>query len=86
MVECAVSAAPIDHGQRIRNRVHPRAAVFGRHLDTHESELAHLADGLQRERALGVQLRRNRRNALLREIAGNGLDRQLFFAEAEIHE
>jgi hypothetical protein len=81
----AIGCRDLDHRERIRDGILPRAAVFVRHLDAHEAELAHFPDVLERKLAGLVELGRDRRDALLREIAGDRLDRQLVFGVAEIH-
>ena len=80
-----VGGRDLDHRQHVGDRVHAGTAVRLRHLDAHQSEPAHLADVLQRKLALRIQLGRHRRNALLREITGDRLDRQLVFGKTEIH-
>ena len=63
----------------------PAPPYSSRHFDTHQAQLAHLADVVERELAVGSILGRDRRDALLREIARDRLDRQLVFGVAEIH-
>ena len=75
----------LDHGQGIGNRVQAGTTVFLGHLDAHQAELAHLADVLQRKGARSIEFGGDRSNAFLREIAGDGLDRELIVAETEIH-
>jgi len=81
----AIGGRDFDHGQHVADRIHARAAVLGRHFDAHQAELAHLPDVVERELAGLVEIRRHRRDALLRELARDRLDLQLLFGKIEIH-
>ena len=82
----AIGRGDFDHRQHVADRIEAGAAVFVRHFDAHQAERAHLLDRLERKFAALVEFGGDRRDALLREIAGDGLDRQLVFGETEIHD
>ncbi len=62
------------HGQRVADRIEPGATVLVRHLDAHQAERSHLLDRLERKFAALVEFGGDRRDALLGEIARDGLD------------
>lgn len=80
-----VGGGDLDHRQHVRNRVHARATVFGRHFDAHQAVLAQQADVVERELAGTVMVLRARGDLLLRDTPRNVLQHQLLFGKAEIH-
>jgi hypothetical protein len=72
---CRIGCGDLDHRQHIADRIQACTAVFVRHFDTHQAELAHLADVVQRKLALRVEFGRHRHDALLREVTRDGLNR-----------
>ena len=81
----AIGLGDLDHRQHVADRVHARAAVFGRHLDAHQPVLAERADVLERKLTGTVVVLGAGRDLFLRDAARHVLNHQLLFCEAEIH-
>jgi hypothetical protein len=80
-----VGGGDLHHRQHVRNRVHARTAVFGRHFDAHQAVLAQQADVVQRELAGAVMVLRAGGDLFLRDAPRHVLQHQLLFGKAEIH-
>ena len=75
----------LDHRQHVGDRIHPGAAVFGRHLDPHQPVLAEQPDVVQRKFPAFVESFCTGRDFFVCDAARDVLDQQLLFGETEIH-
>ena len=70
---------------RVGERVGAGAAVLLRDRHAHQPELGELRDELVREAVLAVELRGDRRDPLLRELANGRADELVLGREVEVH-
>src|SRR5205823_4198766 len=69
---------------RVGERVRAGASIFLRYRHAHEPELGELGDEVVREAVLAVELRGDRRDLLLRELADGPADELVLGREVEV--
>ena len=80
-----VDARQLLDRERVADRVTARAAVLLGEGDPHEPQLRHLADELDGETALAVELLGDRRDALAGERADGVADQLVLGRQVEVH-
>ena len=83
--ECGLSTLDLLADERLRDEVHPRAAVLLRDDDPEQAELGHAVDCLRVEAMVDVVLDGGGQDAIVDEPPNRLLNLPLLVGEGEIH-